>query len=494
VRKPLGALTKDVAIYGIGDVAVTVVGYLLLPLYFRVLTTEDYGALALLLVVETVSKILFRFGLDGAFMRFYLDCETDADRRELGSTLVWFLVAASGTLVTLGLLASPWIAAGLFGAQAEKYLPALRLVMVNMFLLTFTFVPFHVMRMEKAAVTFSAFTFGRSAATLLLRIALVLWMQWGVSGLMIADLIVTVLLLPILWPWTRGSIGRVFSKPVLQKSLSFGLPRLPHGLAQQALDGGNKYLLNLFVPLSSLGVYQISTTIGQAVKLFLSAFETGWAPFYYATAKQADAPEVFRKITTYGVAVLVLLAAGLTAVAGDLVRLLTLEQPWSADDYAQARLVIPLIALGVTWQGVYLLTSIGLNLTSQTRYYPIATFAAAGVGLLSGLVLMPAFGLVGAATAFVLSYLTLAVVAGHFARRHYPMTYETGRLVRVVLAGVVAAAAGVMLPDMAPLTGLLARGATTTVIFAAWLALNGFLRPTERALILRVLGRPERAR
>jgi len=494
VRKPLGALTKDVAIYGAGDIAVTAAGYLLLPLYFRVLTQEDYGALALLLVVETVAKIVFRFGLDGAFMRYYLDCDTDEARRRLGSTLVWFLLAASGTLVTLGLLTSPWLARGLFGDLGSRYLPALQLVLVNMFLLTFTFVPFHLMRMQKAAVTFSAFTLGRSTATFLLRIALVLWMQWGVTGLMLADLIVTAVMLPVLWPWARGVIGPVFSRDVLHTALRFGLPRLPHGLAQQALDGGNKYLLSLFFPLSSLGVYQISTTIGQAVKLFLSAFETGWAPFYYATARQPDAKEVFRKITTYGVAVLVLLAAGLTAIAGDLVRLLTMETPWSPDAYAQARIVIPLIAIGITWQGVYLLTSIGLNLTSQTRYYPVATFAAAGVGLTSGLVLMPAFGLVGAAAAFVLSYLTLAIVAGHFARQHYPMTYETGRLVRVVLAGVVAGTAGVLLPDMAPLPGMFARGATTTVIFVSWLAFNGFLRPTERALILRVLGRTERAR
>jgi len=492
VRKPLGSLTKDVAIYGAGDVAVTAAGYLLLPLYFRVLTQEDYGALALLLVVETVSKILFRFGLDGAFMRHYLDCEDAAARRRLGSTLVWFLLVASGALVALGLIASPWIAAGLFGPLAPRYLPALQLVLVNMFLLTFTFVPFHVMRMRKAAVTFSAFAFGRSMSTFLLRIILVLWLQWGVTGLFLADLIVTVVLLPVLWPWAREVIGPVFSRELLHRCLRFGLPRLPHGLAQQALDGGNKYLLNLFVPLSALGVYQISTTIGQAMKLFLSAFETGWAPFYYATARQPDAREVFRKITTYGVAVLILLAAGLTAIAGDLVRLLTIETPWSPEAYRQSRLVIPLIAIGLTWQGVYLLTSIGLNITSQTRYYPLATFASAGVGLSSGVVLMPTFGLVGAAVSFVLSYLTLAIVAGYFARQHYPMTYETGRLLRLVLAGVVAAGAGVMLPDMDPLQGLFARGTTTLVIFGGWLALNGFLRPTERALIRRVLGRQER--
>lgn len=492
MRKPLGSLTRDVAIYGAGDVAVTAVGFLLLPLYLHVLTLDDYGALAWLLGIEALSKLVFRFGLDGAFMRFYLDCEDDAARRCLGSTLVWFLAGASGILLALSLLASPWIAGRLFGDLAPRYETALQLVLVNTFLLTFTFVPFHLMRMQKAAVTFSAFTFGRSVATLLLRIVLVLWLQWGVTGMFLADLLVTAVLLPALWPWTRRMIGPVFSGPLLRQCLSFGLPRLPHGLAQQALDAGNKVLLDRYVPLSSLGVYQISGTIGQAMKLFLSAFETGWAPFYYATARQADAPEVFRKITTYGIAMLVLLAGGLTAIAGDLVRLITVDSPWTEEAYLQARIVIPLIAAGLAWQGIYLLTSIGLNLTSQTQYYPLATFVSAGVGLSSGLVLMPTFGLPGAAASFLLSYITLAVVAGHFARRHYPMTYETRRITQVVLAGVVATAAAVLLPAMDPWIGLFARGVTMMAIFGAWLALNGFLRPTERAVLLQVLGRRRR--
>lgn len=489
MRTPLGSLTRDVAIYGAGDIAVTAVSYLLLPLYFRVLTQEDYGALALLLAVETAAKILFRFGLDGAFMRYYLDCADAHARRVLGGTLVWFLAGASGVLLLAGQLAAPAMAAWLFGDLAGRYLPALRLVLVNIFLLTFTFIPFHVMRMEKAATTFAAFTFGRSVSTLALRILLVLWWQWGVTGLFVADLIVTAIVVPLLWPWARRVVGWQWSTAVLRRCLHFGLPRLPHGLAQQALDGGNKVLLNLYVPLSSLGVYQISGTIGQAVKLFLSAFETGWAPFYYATAKEPNAQEVFRKITTYGVAVLVLLAAGLTAIAEDLVRLLTTQTPWTEAAYAEAALVVPLVAIALVWQGVYLLTSIGLNLTSQTQYYPAATFASAGVGLGSGILLMPIWGATGAAVAFLLSYVTLALVAGWFSRRQYPMTYEWRRLAQVIAAGAVAAAAGRGLPDVSPLTGVLLRGLTVCGIFGGWLALAGFLRSTERAFLQQVMRR-----
>ena len=72
------------------------------------------------------------------------------------------------------------------------------------------------------------------------------------------------------------------------------------------------------------------------------------------------------------------------------------------------------------------------------------------------------------------------------------MTYETRRITQVVLAGVVATAAAVLLPAMDPWIGLFARGVTMMAIFGAWLALNGFLRPTERAVLLQVLGRRRR--
>jgi O-antigen/teichoic acid export membrane protein len=306
-------------------------------------------------------------------------------------------------------------------------------------------------------------------------VALVLIGGYGVTGLAIADLAVTVALLPVLWPWTRPLLRWDFSRSDLREGLRFGLPRLPHGLAQQAFDAGNKMLLGQYIPLSQLGIYNIATTLGQSLKFFLSAFETGWAPFYYETARQPDARVTFAKVTTYGVALLALLVAGITAIGADLVRLI------APADYAGAHSVIPLIALGIAFQGIYLLTSIGLNLTSRTEYYPVSTIAAAIVGLGSGLFLMPRWGAVGAGVSFLLAYLTLAVVAGHFSRRHYPVPYEGARLTKVVVAGAAAALAAWLVPPLPPLWAVLLRGVVTVASFAGLLWLLGFFRETERA-------------
>jgi len=488
VRDRLRNLTTGVAIYGAGDAAISVVNFLLMPLYVRYLTPSDYGALLILISIETFAKLINRWGLDGAFMRYYLDRDEGLQRRTFTSTIVVFLVVLDGALLIGALAASRPLAQHLFDG-GDQYLTALRLMLVNSFLMAFTFVPFHVMRLGGAARSYSAFTFARSAATTALRLVLIIQMGLGVTGTYAADLIVTMALLPLLWRWARPIVGVSFSRTELSTALRFSLPRLPSGLAQQAFDAGNKLLFNNYAPLGALGVYQNAFTLGTAVKFFLASFETAWAPFYYQTAKQPDAKIVLAKMTTYGALVLVLLCAGTASVARDLV-LLMLNA-----DYLGAIPIVPVIALGLAFQGVYLLTSIGLNLTSRTEYYPVTTFIAAGVGLGSGFVLMPRYGALGAAWAFLLSFATQALVGFVFARRFYVIPYEWARLARVAFAGVVSATVPLwVVPALPPLPGLLVRGTLTVAIFAALLAATGFFRHSEVAFLREMRVRLRRRR
>ena len=493
MRERLRHLTTGVAIYGAGDVAVSVLSLLLIPVYIKggYLLEADYGALALLVALETFLKVIFRWGLDGAFMRYYHDRGDGAPRRELASTIVWFMAAADAALLALLLAGSP-ILAGWLSDAPSRFVAPLQLMLVNTFLISFTFLPFHLMRLRNEAVAFSTYSLARAVGTLVLRIILVIVFGLGVTGLFLADLLVTLALLPWLWPRCGGLLGAAFSLPELRTALRFGLPRLPHGIAAQTLDAGNKLLFSRYVSDAQLGIYQIGATLGQSVKFFLSAFETAWAPFYYETARRPEAREVFGKVTTYCVAVLALLVSIITAVSRDVI--LVMATP----DWLAGAPVMPLIALGLAFQGVYLLTSIGLNLTSRTEFYPASTIAAAAVGLSAGVWLMPRYGAIGAGTAFLLSYVTQAGVAFVFSRRLYRITYEAGRLARIVAAAAIAAAIGLwVLPDLPPLAGVLVRASLTAASYLALLWAGGFLRPTERGFLRETMtrfGRMSRAR
>ena len=262
-------------------------------------------------------------------------------------------------------------------------------------------------------------------------ITLVVGLHFGIWGVVVADVVVTAGVVLWMVPLFAPLIRPVFSPQVLRESLAFGLPRLPHALAQQVMAIGDRFILNGFGTLADIGVYSMSVSFGLIPKLFLSAFENAWAPFYYATAREADGPRTFAGVTTYVFAVLALLTAGLAAIADDLLALVV------GPAYAAGGGVVAWTAIGVLLQGVYLLTSIGLNITKHTQYYPVSTIAGATCNVALNFVLIPRFGIIGAAWANAAAYGVQAVVAYSLSQRFYPIQYEVGRLTRVGAAALI---------------------------------------------------------
>ena len=469
-------LFRNLAIYGLGDVATSLVSLLLLPVYTRYLSTEDYGVIAMLLTIEAVAKILFRWGVDTAFMRMYFDCPDQPARQRLASTIFFFLVAANGALLVAGALGAGWLSAWLF--DTPRHAGLITLVIVNTFVVGFYFIPFQVLRIREESRLFITLVFGRSLGTIIARLVLVIGAHLGVLGVVAADVLVTAVFTLVMVRWYAPLIRPVFSRPLLNDALAFGLPRIPHAVANQVIGIADKYFLNAFATLRDVGLYSIGASFGLALKLFLSAFEYAWTPFFLGAMKEPDAKEIYSKVSTYVVAVLVLLVAGLCAVAPDLIRLMTEEK------FHAAAVVTPWIALGVMFQGLYLVGSIGLIITRRTSRYPIATGIAAATSVASNYLLVPRYGLLGAAWSQTIAYGTLSLVTIAFSWREYPIRYEWNRLVRIGIAGVLAfAAASALVPSLPPVAGILARGVVTVAAYTALMFAFRFFHAGELRIL-----------
>jgi O-antigen/teichoic acid export membrane protein len=474
------SLFRNLAIYGLGDVATSLISLLLLPVYTRFLSPTDYGIIAMLLMVEAVGKIIFRWGVDTAFMRLYYDCADQQARQRLASTLFFFLLSVNGALLAGGLAAAGFISERLFGTDTHTLLVAL--VVANTFVVGFYFIPFQVMRIGEQSKQFIALVFARSGATLAARLALVIGAGMGVLGIVIADIVVTVVFTVVLSRWFVPLIRPVFSWQVLREALGFGLPRVPHSIAHQVMGLADRYFLNLFGTLRDVGLYSIGASFGLGLKLFLSAFEFAWTPFFLSVMKEPDARQIYSRVSTYVIAVLIMLVAGLCAIAPDVVRLTTTAE------FHEAARVTPWIALGVMFQGLYLVGSIGLVITKSTTRYPIATGIAGATSLAANWFLIPRFGLMGAAWANAIAYGTLAVVTVGFSIRVYPIRYEWMRLAKIAVAGGVAymTAASVVPEGLAAAVGFLLHGTVTVVAYLGLLYTAGFLNRPELAALAEI--------
>jgi O-antigen/teichoic acid export membrane protein len=477
------SLFRNVVIYGMGDVATSVVSLLLLPIFTRYLTPSDYGVITMLLTIEAVTKVLFRWGVDTAFMRLYYDCHDRQAQQRLASTIFYFLFLVNGGLVAAGMMGAGWLSDTLFHTRAHALL--IQLTLANTFVAGFFFIPFQVLRIGERSGQFVALSFTRSAGTIAARLVLVIGLRMGVLGIVTADVAVTTILTLILSRWYVPLLRPVFSRDVLREALGFGLPRVPHSVAQQIIGFADRYFLNAYGTLRDVGLFSIGASFGLALKFFLSAFESAWTPFFLGLMRDRDATRVYSTVSTYVLALLVLLVAGVCATAPAVVRFFTTPQ------FHSAAAVTPWIALGVMFQGIYLVGSIGLVITKRTKVYPVSTGAAAGASVIANLLLIPRYGMLGAAWANAIAYATLATGTVGVSWYVYPIPYEWGRLLRVGVAGAVSyvIVSGVVPRNLPPIAGILLSTAATTLMYAMVLSVSGFFQPGELRLLRDIRGR-----
>src|SRR5688572_17663543 len=106
-KRILGLLT-DAATYGASSVIGQLIGFVLLPLYTRNLTPDDYGVIAMLAVVTTLFPAIANLGIQSAIYCNFNRTKDEERRRDVLST--GLLAVAISALTFLGvslLLATP---------------------------------------------------------------------------------------------------------------------------------------------------------------------------------------------------------------------------------------------------------------------------------------------------------------------------------------------------------------------------------------------------
>jgi O-antigen/teichoic acid export membrane protein len=351
----------------------------------------------------------------------------------------------------------------------------------DVFLGTFAFVPLSLLRIQDRPRLFSALSVLRHTVNIVLKVALVS-AGGGIPGILWADLVATGVFALTLAPILARNAAPSFSVPLLREVLAFALPKVPHGVMLQVLNLADRKILDVFATRGEVGIYHMGYTFGGGVKFALSAFEPAWGPFVYAQARLDGGAVTLARVASYAYAGFAAAALAVAALGPDLLRLMTPNNPV----FRAAAPIIPVVALAYLLHGVFLLTSVGIGISRQARYYPIVTAAAAGTNVAANFLLIPRFGAMGAAWATVLAYAVMALAGHGFSRRVFPIPFEGGRFLRITAAAGVAYAASAMVPGDGPAA---AAGRAVTLLsfpLVAW-ALGAF-HPAEKAWLRRIFG------
>ncbi|MEO5761277.1 MAG: oligosaccharide flippase family protein [Vicinamibacteria bacterium] len=423
----LQKLAKLSLAYATGDVLAQGINFLLVPLYMAFLEPEDYGSLALLFLLSVMLKTVFRLGLDQGFFRIYYDVKEEDRSRFAGTVAIFSAVLASSVFVLVCAFARP-ISVALF--QHPDAVLWVRLVAVDLLASSFVFVPLALFRIEGKASLLSTFSILRNLANTVVKVILVL-MGYSVTGVLISDAFASILLATLLMFELRPRIKLAFDWPPLREALRFGLPKVPHGILVQMLNLADRRILDNYVSLGEVGIYSVGNNFGGAMKFPLSAFEPAWQPFVFQNAKKEGGALEIAQIATRMAILFTVTALALALILPDVLIFLSRNPK-----YHGAAPVVPVVILAFLLQGYFLLSSIGITIAKEARYYPLITACAATINITLNVALIPYYGIMGSAWATVAGYLVMVVLGSRASNRLYPIPLSWSRILLTLGAAI----------------------------------------------------------
>jgi len=466
----LRQLVRGSLIYGAGNYGVKLVGFLLIPVYTRYLTPADYGILAL---VSTFSRIVFIFlnlGQSTALFRFYYDKDTPDARERVIAGSLWIVVLFSMPLAVV-ILALSFPTAALLLGEGALY-PLVAIGVLTMACRAFLRLPFAVLRANARETTYAIWSIARTALSAVLAVVLVVGVQWGVRGVLLGGLFSEAILAVLLLPMITGALRKGWAGPEMRAQLAFGLSLVPAGLASFVLDLSDRFFLKHYASLEEVGLYSLGYRFGEIILFVVSAVELAWPQFVFSNRRSERAPQLYAYATTYYIAGMLYLVLGLSMLAPEMVTLM------AAPAFHRAVEVVPLIAVSELCQGLYYVGTIGIMLMRRPLVRSVGLIVAALVNIGLNFVLIPRYGMLGAAWATLIAFLVEMTLLVSVALSYYPIPYQWRRMARVLLAAGGLYAASSFLPAASVLVTVIFKGALLAS-FPIVLWLLGFFEPTE---------------
>jgi O-antigen/teichoic acid export membrane protein len=470
--RELRRLARHSAIYGLGGLVSRILAIVLLPLYTKYLPPDAYGRVETVTAATAVATILLQMGISTAFFRFYFDFKEPARRLVVVRTSFWFTMGMATLGLVLGLVFATPIAHLL---QLGDDPSLVRAGAVGLWAATNYAQLTSLFRVEERSVAYAIASVANVLITIAAMILFVAVFQWGAIGLIVGNFTGTLCVYLVLLAYRHEQLGFQFDRALLRRMQAFGMPLVPSALALWVITFVDRLFVAHYKGQGEVGVYSVAIKVASVVTFVMVAFRTAWPAFAYSIEDDREARRTYAFVLTYLLAFASWVSLGLGALAPWLVRLLT-----SNPAYQRAQEGVGVLAFAFTIYAGYTVLAIGSGRARRTQLNWVVTGIGAAVNIGVNFLLIPRWGMVGAAISTLVAYVVLFVGMAIYGQSVYPVRYQwrrVGTALGAAAALTVAARAGGL--SFVPSLALVA------VYPLALLALR-FFQPAELARLRRL--------
>ncbi|HAG15066.1 MAG TPA: hypothetical protein DCG69_00875 [Bacteroidales bacterium] len=189
--------------------------------------------------------------------------------------------------------------------------------------------------------------------------------------------------------------------------------------------------------MTDLGIYGANAKIAVIMVLFIQTFRYAADPFFFGEASNKDAQKTYALVMKWFV------IAGTFIFLGTML-FLDFIQYFIGSSYRSGLGVVPILLMANLSLGIFYNLSFWYKLTDKTIYGAWFSLIGAVIAIAANIVLIPAWGIYGAAWAVFFAYFVPMVLSYFYGRRYFPIPYEVMKIVFYPLVALLVYALSVL--------------------------------------------------
>lgn len=442
--KDLKSTTKHSIFYATGNIAIKIIGIILLPIYTdqQYLSQADFGALAILEATSQILVGILSFALVGGLQRWYWDMTYKNHQKSIFYTTLIFLLLINIPILSLLYVFSNTLSLLIF--NSTDYIILLQLTLVTVGFRIFNNQILNVVKLQSRSLFFSFVQVLKLVVTLVITIILVVSYHKGLEGIWTAALIGEVFTLLLLCPFTIKNITYSFEYKVLKDILKYSYPLMLSTLAIVILTTTDKYMINSKSGLILTGIYSLGYRLANTLNIVVTAsLNSALAPIRMKKMNEQNNKRFYAKLLTYSSFVFVAAALALSLFILEILKLIA-----KSPEYWIASGIVPILSLAFLITLMRHNVNIGLLIMKKTKIVAKYIFITALINVFLNWLLIPIFDIYGASVATILAQLILFSFLFRAAQHEYYIPYEINKIILMVIVAAIIIILGMQLSEL----------------------------------------------
>lgn len=448
--------TKQVGLVGIIKFIISFRGIILIPILTKTLVTFEYGIWSQILITIALLMPFATLGL-GASMGRFISSEIDVKEIQEGFYSIFFTIICTGLLVSLLF----FIISDHFASIIIKDISATSILKIAAFLILLASVNQILFTFFIATRKINRYSFFMILGNLLEIgfISYAVISDFGLFGAIIALMAAKLVLFIIMFLSIISKIG--FKIPDFSKFKSYllyGLPMVPNTMFAWIIHSSDQYMIGYFMGSDAVGIYSVAYAVGFTIKMLTVPISLILLPTVSKLwdENQIDEVKIYLKYSLrYFLMITIPSVFGLAILAKEIILIL------SSREFVSGAIIIPFVVCGLLFHGIYTIISKILTSALRTDLIAISLGIASAINIALNCILIPIYGILGAAIATLITYAFVGIFVSIISSRYLKLKFDWIFIIKSISASLIMA---FILVKLDP-TGIL--GMLTAIIICA---------------------------